>query len=805
MSLKRQPSRFSFKNSNEAKQLNASILQSFDWDITKAIQAQPNSLVSFGSEFRSQNELDKLLSFHPLWTDFKEILTNGATFPLQPISKEERLLDLEFHLSRGNHKSAIKNDEALSKIIDNDISKGYALPLPLDIIKSIPNSSLAPLGCIDQDTINERGECTQKFRMTHDQSFAGPSSHSVNGRVIKELLPNCMYSFALLRLLHYIISVRERHPRTKIFISKFDLDSAYRRCHLSGESAAECLTIYKDTLLMALRMTFGGSPCPSMWGITSETITDVCNTLIHCKSWDYNTLYDNLSDSIPPPVSLPDNVPFAQTRELSINIPVNDLGKVDVFIDDYIAITPDIEDNTTRVIRAIPFAIHSVARPIDNSDDIPRVDIISAKKLHAEGTFEEVKVVLGWIINTRNLLISLPQDKHKKWTTDLNRMIASGSTSYKLLESTLGRLNHVAGIIPMLRHFLGRLRHALFRSSQHKWTKFRMCELADLHICLQMLDEASTGISINNIVFRKPNIFYRSDASEFGIGGYNLISGSAWRFELPIHLRLRSSLNSLEFLASVITIWVDILENKVFPEDCILSQSDSTSAIGWLRKSNFSDDEDSIIQMITARHLATLILKSKACLYSQWFPGGENSVADSLSRDFHLNDSNLSKFLLSSVPNQVPFGLRIKRLPNEISCWLTSMLQNLPEKEQWSKEPQRSSLWLGRDIEPISNQSAYATTITSTSFPRIRSIKSWGLSATQSEKVDFILHQSKLIKLNQFEPPWIMFHRPSSWLEGLTQDSIETASLLSFYKDNFEVTEPPMHQKNNKRPYQDQC
>jgi hypothetical protein len=50
----------------------------------------------------------------------------------------------------------------------------------LDIIKKIPNASLTPLGCIDQDTINERGERSQKFRMTHDQSFPGPSSLSVN-------------------------------------------------------------------------------------------------------------------------------------------------------------------------------------------------------------------------------------------------------------------------------------------------------------------------------------------------------------------------------------------------------------------------------------------------------------------------------------------------------------------------------------------------------------------------------------------------------------------------------------------------
>lgn len=131
-----------------------------------------------------------------------------------------------------------------------------------------------------------------------------------------------------------------------------------------------------------------------------------------------------------------------------------------------------------------------------------------------------------------------------------------------------------------------------------------------------------SGVSINNIVFRKPTTFYRSDASEFGIGGYNIISGRAWRFEIPTHLRLRTSLNSLEFLACVITIWIDVLDNKILPEDCILSQTDSTSATGWLRKSNFTDAEDSSIHLVTARQLATIIIDSNACLYSQWFPGG---------------------------------------------------------------------------------------------------------------------------------------------------------------------------------------
>jgi hypothetical protein len=50
------------------------------------------------------------------------------------------------------------------------------------------------------------------------------------------------------------------------------------------------------------------------------------------------------------------------------------------------------------------------------------------------------------------------------------------------------------------------------------------------------LEKSTKGISINNVVFRKPTHIYRSDASNFGVGGYNLVSGKAWRFEIPTHL-----------------------------------------------------------------------------------------------------------------------------------------------------------------------------------------------------------------------------------------------------------------------------
>jgi len=165
---------FIFATTEEAKRHNAEILCKFEFNISQAILAQPNSLISFGSEFRHPMDLEPLLADHPLWADFKQILLHGATFPLRPISTEEPSIYLHFHSTRGNHKSADKLGEALKKLIESDVSHGFALPLPRELLFSIPNASLAPSGCVDQDTINERGERSKKFSMTHDHLFWVP-------------------------------------------------------------------------------------------------------------------------------------------------------------------------------------------------------------------------------------------------------------------------------------------------------------------------------------------------------------------------------------------------------------------------------------------------------------------------------------------------------------------------------------------------------------------------------------------------------------------------------------------------------
>ena len=131
----------------------------------------------------------------------------------------------------------------------------------------------------------------EKDRVTHDQSFPGAFSYkSVNGMTIDEELLPCFYGHMNWRTIHYIVGCRMRHPRRRIWIYKIDWKSAYRHQHLNAKTAVKSLTqvcIKGITLLLAaLRLTFGGKPCPSEWVCIFKTISDLGTDILHCNKWD---------------------------------------------------------------------------------------------------------------------------------------------------------------------------------------------------------------------------------------------------------------------------------------------------------------------------------------------------------------------------------------------------------------------------------------------------------------------------------------------------------------------------------------
>ena len=158
----------------------------------------------------------------------------------------------------------------------------------------------------------------------------------------------------------------------------------------------------------------------------------------------------------------------------------------------------------------------------------------------------------------------------------------------------------------------------------------------DLLLAKEFLFEMQQGVSMNLLIFREPRNLHICDASEHGLGGF-ADHGRAWTYVIPVKVRGRAHINLLEYLAQVVSIWVDILEGTAKTEDCLLCMGDTTSAMGWLRRSNFRQKEETdktwLVKQYIGRHLARLVLNSNIILYHQWLKGAHNHVADSLSRD----------------------------------------------------------------------------------------------------------------------------------------------------------------------------
>lgn len=803
---------FEFKLTSEAAAKNWLVLKKYKLNTTKAIEAQNSTPMRYGSEFRDPSILASLFQHHPNWEHLKSILTNGSSWKLEEIDEETRVSDLDDALAFGNHKGAEKQPDLLTELVVKDVDYGYALALPLSKIKQLPGICMAPVNIAPQNTIDEYGKIIAKDRLTHDQSYEFKSGHSVNNRVIEESLLTCPFAHALRRFINYTVALRQKFPDCRIVCSKIDYKSAFRRMHLNAETAARaCIQLPdQDLALMYLRLTFGGKPCPSEWGALSESVCDLTNALLSNREWDPDTLLNPQSLELPEPEFLPDEIKLGKARELVMDIPVQDTGYADVFIDDTFAIVADLpgSDNIKRLERATLLALHTVARPLDDEEPIPRHEMAARNKFIAEAGVEETKMILGWLFDFRQLVISLPTNKHIAWTDELKRIIETGETTAKELETNIGRYVHVAQILPEINHFLNRLRSLLNRAKHQRKVHIPAQCLADCHLILKFLDVAHEGISMNNLVFRLPNRVYRSDSCPHGLGGYS-DQGWAWRFYLPPELRFRASNNLLEHISSIITPWIDMLAGRIQPEDCLLSMTDSSTSDGWAHKSNFDTDpidadccfdpEEPAVRSEVCRHFAQLCLDNGVRHYSQWFPGRENDVSDALSRDDDRTDQELTNLLYQYVPEQMPTHFEIVPLPNVIASWLTSLLQRLSVKKQLRERHKRTKIGRSNDGSCTPNPSDSATTSSLTDFPDQEESNSWEGFVWLCEREDIRGPLMRSWLRRQSEVPSHMWLRPSGTTTDQTQPETRTASLGAFYQGYTDLLRRKIQRRNSRK------
>ena len=246
-----------------------------------------------------------------------------------------------------------------------------------------------------------------------------------------------------------------------------------------------------------------------------------------------------------------------------------------------------------------------------------------------------------------------------------------------------------------------------------------------------------------------------------------------------LEVRGRAHINILEYMARVVAIWVDILEGTATSEDCLLCMGDNTSAMGWLRRSNFRQKDEAdqtwLVKQEIGRHLARLILKSNTLLYTQWLKGSHNQVADSLSRDaYYLNANTHKIFLFQTVSHQLPQNFKIKPLPKEINCWIYSTLQKLPKTELWLKRQKPSEL-ADSNIGILTSIASGLQAFSSMGTLKPTETSLYQDSHKQLERAPSLGEIENNWWKAQSQPPSHMWHRPSGQTTGKTPDWTLTA------------------------------
>ena len=190
-----------------------------------------------------------------------------------------------------------------------------------------------------------------------------------------------------------------------------------------------------------------------------------------------------------------------------------------------------------------------------------------------------------------------------------------------------------------------------------------------------------------------------------------------------------------------------------------LSFTNISSALGWLHHSTFNPVQNPLHDE-AARFLATTLISNNCSLYSQHIKGESNHIADSLSRDFHLNDSILIHKLRSAFHSQMPDHFTIYPLPAEITSWIESLGLKSTATKALQEAPatsQLDTLTGGRDFSP----NVPLKTHTSLSSHKLKEVRSSVLSQTQSGIMSLAKHLKLPYEVPPSMPPSQMWLRPS--------------------------------------------
>ena len=154
---------FKFEATAEAAEHNGKILAQAGFDVLgRVLKAHQLSTLGYGCEFRPPDQLEPLLGRHRHFSLLRDLLTEGMScyFYKVKLTEEERAEELEAILARGNHESAKVESNHVSNLLAKDVTHGFSVPIPIDVIRATDRRSGGPVSWHGGATDPRRGRQT---------------------------------------------------------------------------------------------------------------------------------------------------------------------------------------------------------------------------------------------------------------------------------------------------------------------------------------------------------------------------------------------------------------------------------------------------------------------------------------------------------------------------------------------------------------------------------------------------------------------------------------------------------------------
>ena len=691
---------------SSSKRLNASPLDSLPEELGKLVKRDVELLQRLGwkafvkhrrlrGDFAS---LDKVN--HPAKRLLRHYKNHGA--PVKFSTKPWSPGRIKRALARGPHKSCYEYLTFLQEEFIDMINKQQWIILPASEAMKLPGLRLSPPGCVPQRDRRPRWICDYSWSEVNLETLPLAALESMQ------------FGHALDRILREILlSNPDLGP---VSLMKIDISDGFYRVNLNIDDIPKLGVVFptepgqEPLVALPLVLPMGWKNSPPVFSTVTETIADLANQRIQDPTFRPPEHHlDVMSESVASPDPSASDTPSAApstspsrtspvevpvSRDPSLPKPTRRLGYVDIFVDDFMALAQG-RLNKRRVRRALLQAIDQVFRPLEPNDPSTRREPVSIKKLQkGDCSWGEIKVILGWIINTATMTIHLPPHRQER----LAEILASipphqKRTSVKKWHKILGELRSMSIALPGSRSLFSHMQKALATKQGH-----RISLKKDVHQAVKdfkwILDDISSRPTrIAELVPMLSSAEGHHDASGTGAGGVWFPAPHLpprhgydtrpilWRLKWPQHIidSLVTTSNptgtitnsDLELAGGLIHLDA-IAQCFDIRERTVLSKTDNLPALFWQRKGNARSNVPAALLRLFGIHQR----HHRYVPRHDYLAGPSNPLADDASRLFQLSDSQLLTHIQSITPQQP--GYQLWTPPQKLISSVISALRNKP-------------------------------------------------------------------------------------------------------------------------------